>query len=140
MELDELTGAAIPDTAFGINDTTLPELFTVFGAKGIEVYQQIIIYDLLLPISYALFFGAIIFLLYRGSKFKYLAWIPVCASIFDYIENYLLANCLSQFPNINNELANITGSIISIKLVFLISSLLIIIVASVQMLLLSKRK
>jgi hypothetical protein len=138
-ELSEISDYSIPDTAFGLNETILTNTFESFGIEGIEIYQQIIIYDLFLPFSYSLFLGTLIFILFRNSKFKYLAWVPIIAALFDYTENYLLVKALHQFQEIGMILGSNIGLVVSIKMCLLLSALGILIFGSVRKMLFKKR-
>lgn len=101
MKLRTLSGTMIPDVIPRHNAHVLTNIFTAYGTDGMTVYGKVAFYDIFYPIGYALFFGLLIYLLFKKSKLKYLAWMPILAAIFDHIENYYLGKIVANLPTID---------------------------------------
>ena len=117
-KIKALSGFGVPDMMPGHNLKELQEAFSAYGEEGMKIYEQLGFYDLFLPSSYALFFGSIIFLLYRNSRLRHLAWLPVITAVLDYTENYFFHIYTKDIINISADTASITGIIVAIKMTF----------------------
>lgn len=132
MELRALSGTMIPDVIPGHDAQTLSYIFTSYGASGMEMYEKVALYDIVYPLGYSLLFGCLIYLLWSNSTIKHLAWIPVVAALFDYMENYYLATMLDDLSNIDPGLASLTGNIVTIKMLLIGTTMLIIVTGTIK--------
>ena len=67
LKLKTLSGFSVPDMMPGHGVKELQEAFAAYGVEGMKIYEQLGYYDLFLPSSYALFFGSLIFILFRNA-------------------------------------------------------------------------
>ncbi len=138
LKLKSMSGTMIPDIIPELNAKKLEEIFAAYGPEGMEIYNQVGFYDIFIPLSYALCFGSLIYLLFRKTSLRLLSWVPVIAAIVDYVENYYLEIITADISNIAPEVVSFTGNIINIKLVLLALTVVTILGGLVKKIILKK--
>lgn len=82
-----------------------PEAFTndldKLGEKGRRIYRNFMLCDILFPAIYALFFGSVIFRVFRKKRngLQWLFLIPIFTGFMDYIENIFIAIAFAGYPS-----------------------------------------
>lgn len=110
-----------PDEAF--------QKLNVYGAAGRSLYLIAEwTADLLFPLSYGLFFSALVYRIGGGR------WclIPIYSGITDWAENILISFMLLQYPSFNPLLARIAGFLTATKWFLIFTSFLIILFFTTQ--------
>lgn len=91
------------------------------GVRGRQTYfRNLILVDILLPVTYALFylylFKFLISKITKSNKIKYFFMaLPVVAAILDYTENIGMLVLTKQFPKINNSLKQFSSIVTEAK-------------------------
>ena len=140
MKLRALSGTMVPDLTPMLNTQALTNIFTSYGVQGMTIYKTFEFYDNFFIISYAILFSSVIYLLFKKTKFKHLAWIPVIAGLLDYTENYFLAKIIADVSNISKSIASIAGTIITVKILLIGITMLLIIIGLIRKFALKRRK
>jgi mannose/fructose/N-acetylgalactosamine-specific phosphotransferase system component IID len=97
------------------------ELLRALGAKGrdLYLYQQLpidFIYPGLFAVSCCLLLSWLFAKSFNSnSKMFYLCFVPVVASVFDYLENICIANMLISYPNVTEPHVSITSYLTILK-------------------------
>ncbi|MBT4099991.1 MAG: hypothetical protein HOM68_07130 [Gemmatimonadetes bacterium] len=127
FKLRALSGTMIPDVTPLHDAAFLTTVFAAYGPEGMEMYRQVALLDWFYPAGYALFWGALIFILFRSSRIRNLAWLPVLAAACDYAENHYLDLSASNITNIDPAAASTSGTIVLLKMLCIASSVGLII-------------
>lgn len=97
------------------------ELLTALGIEGRNTYLSIqlpldFIYPGLFAVSYSLLITWVFkHYLSKNSKFYLIAFIPIIAGLFDYLENISIIVMLNSYPNISVNLVNISSAFTIVK-------------------------
>ena len=138
-------GANILDFEFGYTSDQAYTMITNLGEDGRSFYlTRIIPLDFPFPFAYMICYVGWIALLVKNiaslSVAKYLILVPFCAMIFDWIENIGIFFILNTYPELSVmavQLASISGIL---KILFSMSSILIIFISLTLYLLQKKRR
>lgn len=97
------------------------ELLIALGLEGRNTYLSIqlpldFIYPGLFAVSYSLLITWVFkHYLSNDSKFYLIAFIPIIAGVFDYLENISIIVMLNSYPNISVNLVNISSAFTIVK-------------------------
>lgn len=97
------------------------KLLTSLGAEGRNAYLSIqlpldFIYPGLFAVSYALLITWVFkHYLPIDSKFYFIAFIPIIAGVFDYLENTTIIMMLNSFPDISENIVTISSLFTIVK-------------------------
>lgn len=124
-------GANILDFEFGYSYKKAYDILTALGADGRAFYQaKIIPIDFPFPLSYMLFYSGFIALLIKYTKskeiFKYLLFLPLVATLFDWIENIGIIAMLNCYPSLPGWAVLVSSIFGMLKTVFTIGSITLI--------------
>ncbi|MEZ5032569.1 MAG: hypothetical protein R2787_14355 [Saprospiraceae bacterium] len=118
-KLSKISGNGIPDFEVGYTKEKILELFNSYGEQGMELYNQVHLIDLFNPLIYSLLFASLCYYFFKDTRFEKLSLIPFLAGFFDYFENSFLYQMKGQYPEISDNLIEISNSISLIKYVVL---------------------
>ena len=90
--------------------------------RNVYLYQQLPI-DFIYPGLFAISYSLLLVWLFSksipaGSKIFFLAWVPVFAGIFDYLENISIISMIRSFPALSQELVGIASTFSILKSLF----------------------
>lgn len=97
------------------------ELLTSLGIEGKNAYLSIqlpldFIYPGLFAVSYSLLITWVLKHYHpKDSKFYFIAFIPILAGGFDYLENIAIIVMLNSYPDISENLVNISSAFTIVK-------------------------
>lgn len=108
------------DTQLNVSVETMYAYLNKLGNNGRSVLKSIYLFhDLFFPIIYGSFYimaiAYFINQLSRNKKWMLLTLIPLIMVLADFIENFIIVQLINNFPNQNQVLASILGSITLIK-------------------------
>jgi hypothetical protein len=119
MKLKALSGTMVPDVVPNLDKQQLESIFNAYGVEGMDVYAQVGMVDIFLPLGYGLFFGSMIYLLFKESWIRNLAWVPIMAACFDYGENYCFGILSKDVLNLDIGLISTASYLINAKLLLI---------------------
>jgi hypothetical protein len=127
-------GANILDFEFGYTADKAYNILTALGELGRSYYlSNIIPLDFLFPFSYMIFYAGWIALLIKNISItvtsRYIVVVPICAMIFDWIENTGIIIMLSTYPDIPAAAVYVASVSGILKTLFTYSSIIIIFVS-----------
>lgn len=99
-------------------------LLEALGSVGRETYLTLQLrMDMIYPGLFAVCYSLMFIWLFRksyhsSSKLFYLCLIPVCAGLFDYMENAGIYFMLTSYPEISPKLVNFTSVLTILKSIF----------------------
>ena len=100
--------------------------------RNVYLYQQLpidFIYPGLFAISYSLLLVWLFTKIFAaGSRMFYLAWVPVFAGLFDYLENISIISMIRSFPGLPQELVMIASTFSILKSLFTMAFFLLLFV------------
>jgi hypothetical protein len=99
--INELAGKTVGviDLTFGFHPQRTLQMVADYGEVGRAFYARTeMTADVAYPLVYAFFFGIIMTLLYRGTRYARLNVLPFAALLFDYAENVNIVTLLHTFP------------------------------------------
>lgn len=133
--LKEVSGGyAIPDLSFYYSPGQLHDLFNHFGKSGLNEYMHIQLIDMFYPLVYALLLSGLLFIAYRNSKFYWVIYLPFIASVFDYLENFMLRFLALSYPDFNDGVAHFAAFCTAWKWIFVYISILFVIAGAIKLL------
>lgn len=115
------------------------ELLKSLGPKGRNVYLTIqipidLVYPAMFGVSYALMLTWILKArLPKNSRIYLLAFVPIFAGLFDYLENASIVSMLYAFPDISENLVTTASSFTIAKSVFTTLFFLVLLLALVYL-------
>jgi hypothetical protein len=100
---ERAVGSESPDTSFFYKGETLYDVAQSYGEAGRGRYIFLRwTFDLVWPLVYLLFLVSVTAQLckaYNKKWLNYIIWLPIVATVFDYIENSLLTIFMMLFPS-----------------------------------------
>lgn len=107
--------AKVLDLRFGFSPGEANHFLELIGPEGRSFYQMLeLTLDLVYPVVYGLFLGALLLLIWRKvlpekSPWLRLSLIPVVTAVFDYLENINIVLLIRRFPDKADTLANLAS-------------------------------
>ena len=136
-------GENILDFEFGYNKDEAYQILSALGFEGREFYlKNIIPMDFPFPLAYMLFYAGWIALLIKNiyqickkcpfgnhnKRYKYLLFIPILATLCDFIENIGIITMLNSYPNLQEWSVYMASYAGILKTIFTIGSVGIIVI------------
>lgn len=92
------------DLTFGYNTEKTTNMVVNYGEEARNYYAQVeTTIDIAYPIVYAILFGIILTMLYRGkSVLNLLVFLPLITMLFDILENMMIVRLLKSYPDTSN--------------------------------------
>jgi hypothetical protein len=114
----------LPDATFGYNEAQLRATFECMGSKGMDIYERIQVIDMFFPFAYVYMFFV---LLTKSGLHKRLSMaIPSVAGASDYIENIIIWNQRTSFPDLNASLISVANVFTYLKFSFILLCVMIV--------------
>jgi len=107
--------AKVLDLRFGFSPGEANQFLALIGPEGRSFYQMLeLTLDLVYPLVYGLFLGALLLLVWRKvlpekSPWLGLSLLPVATAVFDYLENINIVLLIRRFPDQADTLANLAS-------------------------------
>ncbi len=108
-------GMGIPDAQILYTSPQLQNMFRLYGPEGREMYLRLQWIDMVYPLIYSTLLASLLYLVYKKTRLENMVFIPFVAALFDYAENILLRISILSFPNIQDGVASIAGTVTFIK-------------------------
>ncbi len=134
VEVNDIAGKPVQslDTRFSYAKNDVLQLFEAVKVEGREKMEFISgVVDMIYPLIYGIFF----FLLttkvtdsFSNKKLRIIRFLPLIGMLFDYIENFSILNMLNAYPMISEKQVFISSSATSLKWIFLITSISLMII------------
>ena len=105
-KLEKLSGQPIKilDLQFGFSPNKAKTILSAYSpAARLEAARFLIWADTLYPIAYGIFLALLMAFLHRKGIWQFGMFLPICAVLIDYVENYLLYKILIGFPAENDD-------------------------------------
>lgn len=131
-ELKERTnGVGVLDLEPGYTPDQGYEILMKLGPEGRAFYRQIMLFDLIFPVTYMLFFASLILFLFSkwlpGKPALYkLSLLPIAAGIADYVENIFILIMLNSYPAKLNAIIVAANIFTLTKLILISLSILLV--------------
>lgn len=133
-QIDKLAGE--PLTALDLRMQYSPEevkdLMAQMGEEGRAINRFISgRIDMIYPLIYGLFLILLLVRLSSTLKYRRGPWlllVPILAMLFDYLENIQVLRMLRQYPDISKELVAFSSLMSSLKWLFVLAALLLVVI------------
>lgn len=121
----------MPDTRLWYSYGEILSAFIILGPEGLQIWSQVHLLDLLLPLAYSfsLVFGILMELrvvLPDRRNLRQLGLLPLLAAIADYLENTLIASQIAAYPNLSEPVIEVASVVTTTKWVLLGTSFAIV--------------
>jgi arylsulfatase A-like enzyme len=132
-QLENITGEPLPvlDIRFSYNLETVQNLFDQYGTEGIAISKKL---HYLIDMLYPLFYGGFLalFLIYLMGKHIWVGWLPLIGVVLDVAENLSILSLLNQYPNLTENMVQISSFFTLGKWITLGISVLLVLYYSIQ--------
>jgi len=108
-------GVGIPDARMFYTLSQLQNMFWHYGTKGREMYLQLQWVDMVYPLVYSTLLASLLYLVFKRTRLEILVSVPFVAALFDYTENILLRISILSFPEMNEKVVSIAGTVTFLK-------------------------
>lgn len=115
------------------------DLLETLGVEGRILYVSVQLpLDLIYPGLFAITYSLLLVWIFGKtfnveSKIYYFAFVPLCAGLFDYIENIFIMKMIDEFPNLQETTVNIASTFTILKSSFTVFFFILLIVGIVLM-------
>ncbi|HKK73763.1 MAG TPA: hypothetical protein VJ953_01715 [Saprospiraceae bacterium] len=136
-QIDDLAGEPLTalDLRMQYSPGEVKDLMAQMGKEGRAINRFISgRIDMIYPLVYGLFL--ILLLVRLSSTLKYhrgpwLLLVPILAMLFDYLENFQVLRMLRQYPDISEELVAFSSLMSSLKWLFVLAALLLVVILGI---------
>lgn len=108
-------GMGIPDAQMFYTSPQLQNMFRLYGPEGREMYLRLQWIDMVYPLIYSTLLASLLYLVYKKTRLENMVFVPFVAALFDYAENILLRISILSFPNMQDGVVSIAGTVTFIK-------------------------
>lgn len=129
----DMTGdTASPDLSLYYNPSQLHQMAAGYGEMGRKAYIKArFTFDLVYPLVYAVFLALAIscllaYLLPAGNAWRRLNLLPVCAALFDFLENIAASLVMVSYPEPLFGVAGLAGIFTLVKWLLITASFLVL--------------
>ncbi len=101
----QLSGQPILDTQFtGRTTESVSRILSAYqGTGSLEIYKKIQHLDMVYPLVYGAFGVIWLYHLFKPTIWRFSCILPFISAMFDFLENNLLAQIVSEYPAINDD-------------------------------------
>lgn len=132
-QLQKITGKPLPvlDVRISYDLQTVQNLFDQYGPEGIAISKKLHYFiDMLFPLLYGGFL--VLLLIYLIGKNLWISWLPVAGVVLDVAENLSILRLLNHYPNITENMVQMSSVFTMGKWITLGISVLLILYFSIK--------